>query len=515
MSTANAIVDYEYKVSGAQQAGDEMEGIGNKGQLAAAGLIAATAAAVLATKALVDMSIEAAAANAQLYNNASAANATIEEYQGLNYVLRQTTGQLDGAGNSLRAINTFMLSAGEGAQRQAGVLEDLGLKYEELERMDPTERYLVLTDAIGGVTDATKQNLAATAIFGNRYSTQVIAALDQANGSMRGMMDTFSDSAMQISTENVTALKGFDDTITDVTMSVDAMKAQVAAALTPSMEEFAGVIEDMLPMLAEELADALPMVTDMIGDLAEGLATYGPMMIDLIGDLITIINALDEAGRKAETATRFIQAFGTAGISEAIRGRGELMAAVNMLEDQDEAATEAWLASMEAMAAGNEQSMNGFAGVSDAITGVIGNLGELASAYGETTGGGGGTRTNDIEGKQVLNAKELLELNRERYIVLEEIANLELQTMDAQDAKRAELMQNQIDQAQAQMEPLIAAAERSTDIMVNGLFNGFDSVKDGFKSMLADMAAEWLKSKVLGLLFDAGKGATGIGGFFL
>ena len=514
MSNARAIVDYEYKVSGAQQAGDEMEGLGNKGQLAAAGLIAATAAAILATKALVDMSIEAAAANAQLYNSASAANTTIEDYQALNYVLRQTTGQLDGAGNSLRAINTFMLSAGEGAQRQIGVLEDLGLKYEDLERMDPAERYLVLTDAIGGVTDATKQNLAATAIFGNRYSTQVIAALDQADGSMRNMMDTFSDSAMQISTEDVAALKGFDDMVTDVTMSVDAMKAQVASALTPSMEEFAEVIKDMLPLLAEELADALPMVTGMIEDLAEGLNTYGPMMIELIGDIITVINALDEASRKAESATRFIQAFGTAGISEAVRGRGELMATVNMLAEQDDAATTAWMASMEAMAAGNEQSMAGFAGLGDAITGVIGNLGELASAYGQTTGGGvGGTRTN-IEEEKVFSLERSLELNKEILSVKMEVANLELQTMDAQDAKRAELMQNQIDQAQAQMEPLIAAANRSTDIMVNGLFSGFDSIKDGFKNMLQDMAAEWLKSKVLSLLFSGGaKAATG--GFFL
>ncbi len=514
MSSVQTKIDYEYKVSGATQASSEMEKVGEGAQVSALGLAAATAAAVMATKAFVDMTVELAGTGAALFNAASAANVTVEDMQALNYVLLQTTGQTDAAGNSLRTINNFLLSAGEGAKRQTDALAAMNLEYSDLIAMNPSERFKTMTDAIGGMTDATEQNLAATAVFGTRYATQIVAALNQTDGSMRNMMDTFNDSSMALGGEHVTALKSYDDALTDIELQMTALKGTIAAEVAPEMEELMGIVQELIPLFAEELKEAIPAVKQVITDLGENIRTYGPVILEFTGMLIEAITKMEEVNQRFVTFGRVVQAVGTAGMSEAIRGRGELMEAERLLNEQSEILDETWLESFSTLQAGTAQSMTGWAGITDKITEATTALAGYASEYATETGGGSGRVAAQEEIVELLNEETLLE----ESLAIKRLAALEaeMQLKDTMFAKGMERRQMELEQVNAQMEPLISAAQRSTDIIVGGLTGGFDSIKDGFKNMLQDLAKEWAKSQIMKLLFSGGaKAATGGAGFFI
>jgi hypothetical protein len=515
MADVNALVDYEYKVSGAEQAGSQMQGLSLGATAVAAALAAATAAAIATAKALYDMTVETAASNAELYNSAAAANVSIESYQALNYVLRQTTGQTDGAGTSLRALNNFLISAGEGSERYVDVLNTLNLRYEDLIALDPAERYLVITDAIGGLTDATQQNLAATTVFGTRYATQVVGALNQADGSMRGMMDTFNESAMQISTENVTSLKAFDDAMTDLQLTADNMKAQLATALTPAFGELNDAAMELLPVFEEELAEAIPFISELITEFADDILTYGPQLIALIGNIIDALEWLKQASEDAETATRWIQGYASLGVSELIRGYGELSEAQRITRENSE-----FLASLPMIPVARGESLD----VVDMLSGIAGGAtaagqsfltmaNDYASANQVITASGAIGGASGSEDPTGLGKADFASRARAQ-------ADAAIAILEATDAKRAEIDARAMGREQAiyeqRMQAIQGVADRSIDIIVGGFTGGFDKVIDGFKNMLGDMAAEYLKSSIYKAIFGVGaKAATGGAGFFL
>lgn len=303
MATVKQKISMEMELQGADKAGADLKGLEGASKGASTGLggippqallvvgaVTAVAATVVAsTKALIDNTKEMAEWGAGIYNNASAAQTTVEEYQALNYVLRQTTGQMDGAGTSLRAITTFLVAAETGTGRQAEALDKLNLNYDTLFAMSPAERYNVLTDAIGGLTDITEKQTVASVVFGSRYSTQVVAALDQAGGSLRGMMDTFRESNLIMDTESVDALKAYDDAITDFQMGMDILKGDLAVEFIPVMEKVLLAFQDVLPVLRDGISEYMPEVTAVFMDLVEKI----PEILDRIEDFIWFLEELE------------------------------------------------------------------------------------------------------------------------------------------------------------------------------------------------------------------------------
>ncbi len=261
MSTIKQKVLMALEVNGATESKNKLEGVSEGALVAGASVVAVTASVVLFTKALIDNTIASANNGAMIYDGASASNVSIEAYQSLNYVLRQTTGQINGASASLRSITTFLNSASTGGVRQTQALADLGLSYDAIFNMKPEERYLAITDAIGGLTDETEQNTISATIFGARYSTQVVGALDQAGGSLRGMMDTFQDSNKIIDTDSVNSLKEYDSAIADFELTMDMLKAGIAVDVIPVLERLLGAFDNTVTFVKDNGAWLEPTVT--------------------------------------------------------------------------------------------------------------------------------------------------------------------------------------------------------------------------------------------------------------
>lgn len=245
------------------------------GGMAVAGAIAGiSTVALIAAKKLSDM-------GAEIYDTASRFNVSLDTMQGLSYVARQTGSDLGGLAGSVRALNTLWQQAENANSAQRKTLEDLGLSYVALRNMQPEQAYLEITDAIGRVTDATDQNLASSILFGQRYGSLVVAAVNQADGSMRNMMDTFRESGRMMSEDQLVAMKKYSDAMTDLDVLYEKLLADALVPMLPVLQEgqesFAKMAEDTLPKLIplveaaiDIMMNSLPTVIQALGLVADG-----------------------------------------------------------------------------------------------------------------------------------------------------------------------------------------------------------------------------------------------------
>jgi hypothetical protein len=509
--SVNKIIDYTFKVTGAEKASEQFGNLGKAAKVGVVELAAIAAAATLAAKALWDLMQSSANTASAINDGAAMANIAIDDYQALNYVLQMTTGVVDGAGQELRAINNFLLSAESGTGRQADALATMNLRYEDLIRMDPAQRFSVITDAIGTLTDATEQNLTATEVFGTRYATQIVAALNQTDGSLTSMMDSFKESSMIIGTDNVVALEGFGDMIDRGKIGITALKAELAAGLTPAFTDLLDTLGELAPELKEELMEAIPMLADIVGNVASDIEEYGPGIVRVISVVIDALGWLQKAQEDTAGIARWIQQGATGGLSEIAR---------SVLETETEVETSIGLFDTLAEARKTYEQRSGteFNGIGSAISGATSALSDYANQYLETaavTTGAGGMGTPEIIGK----IEPGVQSKEEMASRVQWLAEIEIAAIENVEAKRAETLANsQIREEEiyaARIANLQGVADQSIGIIMTGFQGGFDSVIDGFKGMLGQMAQDWLKSQVLRLIFGAGKSAVtgGIGGF--
>jgi hypothetical protein len=201
--------------------------------------------------------------------------------------------------------------------------------------MAPEDVFLSITDALGGVEDELTQNMTAAAVFGNRFGTQVVGALNQAGGSLRTMMDSFNESGRAMSGEQLEALKKYSDAMTDLDyafkkMTVDALMPMLPA-LQDTQEKLATLATDVLPKLMPLIEDAidiminsLPVVIQLLGHVADGWASISEVIgsgrvgsgaaEQIMNDLTTAVQngsmTVEEATAEWEEYTRVTKGWG-------------------------------------------------------------------------------------------------------------------------------------------------------------------------------------------------------------
>jgi len=600
MSTAQVKVDYEYKVSGVAAASAEMNKMGTSADKAAGGLNKTTASSETAAEGMIKLAAKLGLA--------------MVAYRAFNAVVAFAKESILAAVDANEDMNKFLVVMGDNANRANDILANLasttnrnvyelralsaglqdmlvpmGVSRDQASGLstDFTQLAIDLSSfnnvPVEEVMNALKSGMAGLSRPMRNFGVDLrMATVDQEllNMGIMGGYEAATTADRAVAIYNLT-LKQSQDAQGDAARTADeaanvlvGFKSAISEAQVALGEEFLPVIEELVPLLRDELAKALPVLQEIAERIATDMLKYGPTVIKYMGLVIENVAFAVDKFEELEGAMQWMGGPGVWAVSKAIEyfGESELEAAeradlfagaidsvINPLsrmadalrlelqytEDLDGAIltvtnftknlTRAQIAAAMATVELNRVEVQRSIDLKGMVTPALaeriaqmdsyvlrlkaaaGEIGAIESSSGGTSGGGSRGGTGDIEGKQILNAKELLELNRERMLVIQETALLELSVLDAQEARINEKMQNQIDQAAAQMEPLIAAANRSTDIMVNGLFKGFDSIKAGFKNMLADMASEWMKSQMMRLLFSTGaKAATGgVGGFFL
>jgi hypothetical protein len=246
-----------------------LRGLG-RGALQAAGMITGMAtAAILAARKLADYA-------SAIVDTSTAMNLSLDTTQALGYVADQTGSSLQGLAGSIRALNTFMTSANTLGSVQNQAMQTLGLTYTQLQAMSPEEMFLTISDRLGMVSDELEQNMLASAVFGNRFGTQVVGALNQTDGSLRTLMADFQASGRAMSGEQLQALKAYCDAMTDIDYR---MKALLADALVPMLPAIQGMSDKAEVLAADVLPRLIPLIEDAMTIMMDSL----PTVVRLLG----------------------------------------------------------------------------------------------------------------------------------------------------------------------------------------------------------------------------------------
>ena len=594
MSNVQTKIDYEYKVSGAAQAANEMTKVGEGAGKAADGLgdaktMSAETADGLGTLIVKFVSLAAAIAAARK-------------------VVALFTGTVSAAVDANEDMNKFLVVMGDNAsmvnfeletladntnrnvfelRSLAGGLQDMlvpmGVARGEAAQMS-TDFVQLATDMSSFNNVPVAETLAAiqSALAGQsrplrRFGVDTRVAALEAQALSMGI-DGSWQSMDQATQANVLYAKVVADTADaqgDAARTADeaanvlvGFEAAIEEGKVAIGDEFLPVIEALVPMLRDELGGALPILQEIAEKIATDALRYGPIFIKVLGTVIDVVEFTVEHLDKLEQAARLIGGPGVWLAAETIEYFGDknleaaeevdwlsnsieyILAPMNQyldslnvgieyaadLGDQVNTLTNftkdltreqiaAAMATIELNRAEVQRSADLKGGVTPGIREHLHELDEyvlrlkdLASTLGSqpdsASGAGAGRVQAQREVIELLNEETLLE----ESLAMKQLAALEAESQlkDAMFEKNMQRRQMEMEQVQAQMEPLISAAQRSTDIIVSGLFGGFDSIKNGFKNMLEDLATEWIKSKVFSLILGGGaKVATGGAGFFL
>jgi hypothetical protein len=251
------------------------DGISNPLRTMARGAVGFASAVAGVTTAVIIAARKLADYGSAIYDVSTALNISVESAQALGYVADQTGSSLQGLSGSIRALNTFLDQANTAGTDQNRIMQEMGFTYEQLRALSPEELFLSITDKLGGITDELDQNVAASTIFGNRFGTQVVAALNQTDGSLRTLMDDFAESGRAMSTEQIQALEKYGDAMTDLDY---AMKSLLADALVPMLPVLQDGHAEMMAMAEETLPKLIPLVEDAVNIMIDTL----PIIIDLL-----------------------------------------------------------------------------------------------------------------------------------------------------------------------------------------------------------------------------------------
>lgn len=135
-----------------------------------------------------------------------------------------------------------------------------------------------------------------------------------------------------------------------------------------------------------------------------------------------------------------------------------------------------------------------------------------APGVGIVAGGGGrSTSRSEEAAKTLATEKDILALNEQRFAIQQEQILAARAAREEEVALMEQIAAKEAAAYQERMAPVLSIAQQTTDILVSGMTRGFDNIGDQFKNMLVQMAADWLKSTLFRTLF----GGVAKGGFFL
>lgn len=145
---------------------------------------AGPAALGLVAKQMADFTIESMRAADAIGETASSLNLGVEAYQEMSFAAAQSGVSVDKFGMSMRKMNDLIGSALNGDKSAVAYFDTLGIKIEDLKKMDAEAAFAAITSAIGKVGNAQQQSALSAQAFGAK-NTEMLNVI-------RGGSDAFN-----------------------------------------------------------------------------------------------------------------------------------------------------------------------------------------------------------------------------------------------------------------------------------------------------------------------------------
>ena len=181
-----------------------------------------------------------------------AVGGNFEQFQRLEFALRQTGVGSQQTARALTTLSGFVVDLSDGTQTAVRTFDRLGLSLSDLEGRDPTEQFNLVLEALRGITDVSTRAAVAADLFGNRLALSLGPALV----STQAQLDEVGNSIAPIAEVDARNIEVFNDAMSRLGRQALALATQFSPVLT-GISSFLGVVV--------QVTQAIPGLTQIIG----------------------------------------------------------------------------------------------------------------------------------------------------------------------------------------------------------------------------------------------------------
>src|SRR5574344_1641357 len=268
-----------------------------------AALAAIGTAAVAAGKALVDMTVEAAAYADEMLTQSTVTGMSVESLQAYSYAADLVDVSLDTLTGSMAKNVKSMSSAADGSAKYADAYAQLGVAVTNTDgsMRDSEDVYWECIDALGGMTNETERDALAMQLFG-KSAQDLNPLIAQGSEGIAALTDEAHRMGAVLSQQSIAKLGAFDDSVQRLKQGSAAAKRVMGTVLLPQLQDLA---DDGVSLLGEftsglvEAGDDFGKISEVIGNTVGGLADmimeHMPKIIQVGMDIVMAIgNAIIE-----------------------------------------------------------------------------------------------------------------------------------------------------------------------------------------------------------------------------
>lgn len=283
-----------------QKLGSVVKGIGTAMGVAFAAI---GTAAIGAGKALVDMSVDAAAYADEMLTQSTVTGMSVESLQAYNYAADLIDVSLDTLTGSMAKQIKSMSTARKGTGEAADAYAKLGVKVTDAngELRDGETVYWEVMDALGEVTNETERDALAMQILG-KSAQDLNPLIAQGSAGFAELTDEAKRMGAVLSEESISKLGQFDDSLQRLKQGGEAAKRVMGTVLLPQLQTLADDGTSLLGEFTSGLAAAggdfdkiSAVIGNTVGGLADLVMTNLPKLVQVGMDIVTAIgNAILE-----------------------------------------------------------------------------------------------------------------------------------------------------------------------------------------------------------------------------
>lgn len=229
------------------------------------GPILATGAAATAAAVGVFKFVDSQTAALDSLNKLNAALGTeIEDLQRLTFAASQSGVGQETLSTALKKLNQNLVDIGKGGGKIAGeALEELGLRFEDIQGLEASKQMGLIGDALNGVEDEARRAALSAQIFGQRSGPELATLLKEGTSGIDAMGAAAKGVLTQEEVDRATA---FQDRLGELTNTVEALTTELAIELLPVVEDVVVAVSDWLDENDEIIKQDLPKFIEFVAD---------------------------------------------------------------------------------------------------------------------------------------------------------------------------------------------------------------------------------------------------------
>ena len=229
--------------AGLAQSQSKMKAFGSAAKIAFAAM---AAAAVAATVAVIKMTKDTVRYANEVRKAALATGVAVEQFQELAYAAKQEHADITALEKGLGNLTIRLGYAGDGLETYLRYFRALGIEYKN---QDGTLRNTIdvfydIADKANKATLSTEELAAITQLFGARAGRVLIPMLKKGSEWFKTMAQEGRTLGIIMKEEDVEAVKAFDDKMTALKETINALKRTFVIGLLPTLDDLAQKFKD-------------------------------------------------------------------------------------------------------------------------------------------------------------------------------------------------------------------------------------------------------------------------------